>query len=462
MSRIMGSVQKGKSQRDIQNDQEKMAKAHRKKMSEDRKNRWPNTLEAIRHKKDSAMKIREDKLEVERQEVDRQEALLQKNKRMEAIERANSLLYEQTDKMKALRSQQLYSDVLQDRELQVYEKQVRKSMVKKREDHYYEIQKKLVAEGDRKEMEEEQKRQTQSALIAAQQQEQLQVFKETYIKSLRNDKAEGLAIKKKVESDLLKEKEEAARRRREAKQAALDTKIANEQLKEIRNKMLEQEVEEDQIRKRQAAEKEHMENERKKQEAIRFKAKLDIKQRMIDAATEQLKELSNQTDEREANQAAEVKAAEDAEMAARQARRDRQQAAIHRSRQLQLRMKKETIEATKEGGKRLAAHYQQRNRQVQEEEQAENLERIARNVKVRKEQEKQVDERRRIKMEERARQLLADEQTRRMMDEEDSRFFEIANEELREAKLQGKNVICIGKAVNAKDKQIMAAGGTRV
>merc|ERR1719164_335336 len=53
--------------------------------------------------------------EKERQEIDRKEAQLQKEMRISSIKRANTILYEQTDKMKNLRSQQMYSDVLADR-----------------------------------------------------------------------------------------------------------------------------------------------------------------------------------------------------------------------------------------------------------------------------------------------------------------------------------------------------------
>ena len=43
-----------------------------KKKSEDRLKHWPNTLEALRIKKENFLKEREDKAELERQEIDRQ------------------------------------------------------------------------------------------------------------------------------------------------------------------------------------------------------------------------------------------------------------------------------------------------------------------------------------------------------------------------------------------------------
>merc|ERR1711998_527883 len=245
---------------------------------------------------------------------------------------------------------------------------------------------------------EAEKRQQKNALIAAQQQEQLQSFKESYIRELKLEKEEGLAIKAKVEADLIKEKEEALRRRREAKQAALDTKIANEQLKQIRLKLLAEEDNEELKRQMEARQKEDLVKRRTIQEKARFDEKLRIKQRMIDRATAQLIALGEQNDQREEKQAQEVRDAEDAEMARRADRRAKQQAAIDRSRKMQLDMKimKKHMEA--DAQVQMAHHWHVRNQQVE----AEEIERRQRNVKIRMDQDRQMADKRRIKMEERA------------------------------------------------------------
>jgi hypothetical protein len=43
-----------------------------KKLSEDKKSKWPNTLEAIRKKTESLHKEREEQAELRRQEIDRE------------------------------------------------------------------------------------------------------------------------------------------------------------------------------------------------------------------------------------------------------------------------------------------------------------------------------------------------------------------------------------------------------
>lgn len=81
--------------------------------SQERTEKWPNTLEAMRRKKDNWKKDREAREEQRRQAIDANELKLQKESRLRQIERANQLIYNQTDKMKTLRSKMLQCDVIQ-------------------------------------------------------------------------------------------------------------------------------------------------------------------------------------------------------------------------------------------------------------------------------------------------------------------------------------------------------------
>ena len=68
------------------------------------------------------MEDKAEKEENERREIDKQEAEIRKQARMTTIKRANDLLYDQTDKMKNLKSQLAYSDALAYRKIQIQEK----------------------------------------------------------------------------------------------------------------------------------------------------------------------------------------------------------------------------------------------------------------------------------------------------------------------------------------------------
>ena len=79
-----------RDQRTVSAEQE--AAARRQKISAERQARWPNTLDALRHQKEMAAQLREEKFEAARQVSDKKEADFQKASRTAAIERANRIL----------------------------------------------------------------------------------------------------------------------------------------------------------------------------------------------------------------------------------------------------------------------------------------------------------------------------------------------------------------------------------
>jgi hypothetical protein len=123
-------------------------KAELKRMSDDRQKHWPNTLEALRRKKESFIRDREEKEELKRQEIDREEAELRKTQRLESIRRANELLYAQTDKMKMLKGQMLYADVLHTRQQQIEVKGKAKEATKEIDREFHEITMEKVRLGE--------------------------------------------------------------------------------------------------------------------------------------------------------------------------------------------------------------------------------------------------------------------------------------------------------------------------
>ncbi|XP_023259287.1 coiled-coil domain-containing protein 173 [Seriola lalandi dorsalis] len=106
---------------------------------------WSNTIAGQRQKKLEAKKIREQIEEEKRKMTDIEEAKYQEQKRKDAIEKANTQLYYQTDRVKGLHRALLLTEVLKEREAQIEVKQRIKSaskdvdkeftdMVKTRED----------------------------------------------------------------------------------------------------------------------------------------------------------------------------------------------------------------------------------------------------------------------------------------------------------------------------------------
>jgi hypothetical protein len=73
--------------------------------------------------------------------------------RLESISRANKLIYEQTDKMKMLKSQQLFADVIYTRQHQIQRKEIAKESEFVTEQGFHEKIIETVKRGDQEEEE---------------------------------------------------------------------------------------------------------------------------------------------------------------------------------------------------------------------------------------------------------------------------------------------------------------------
>ncbi|KAL4500280.1 hypothetical protein ABPG73_011388 [Tetrahymena malaccensis] len=107
----------------INSDPEKERKLKEKtdlyELSKQRVKNWPNTIQAIRKKKDETRFEKFKKDEEERRRVDEEEARYQANVKKEIIEKANKQIYEGNDRVKAFQSKLLLVDTLQEREGQI-------------------------------------------------------------------------------------------------------------------------------------------------------------------------------------------------------------------------------------------------------------------------------------------------------------------------------------------------------
>uniref|UniRef100_UPI0037E85460 cilia- and flagella- associated protein 210 n=1 Tax=Semicossyphus pulcher TaxID=241346 RepID=UPI0037E85460 len=84
---------------------------------------WSNTIAGQRQKKLEAKKIREEIEEEKRKQIDKEEAEYKEQKRKEAVEKAKTQLYYQTDRVKGLHRALLLTEVLKEREAQIELKQ---------------------------------------------------------------------------------------------------------------------------------------------------------------------------------------------------------------------------------------------------------------------------------------------------------------------------------------------------
>merc|ERR1712064_229447 len=87
--------------------------------SQARAKTWSNTLGGSRRKKAEDKRAKQEMEELERQKIDAEETKIQLDKRKATIDRANKLLYDESDRMKSFHSKMMLCDVLAEREAQM-------------------------------------------------------------------------------------------------------------------------------------------------------------------------------------------------------------------------------------------------------------------------------------------------------------------------------------------------------
>ncbi|KAG6594201.1 Coiled-coil domain-containing protein [Phytophthora cinnamomi] len=446
----------------VQSDREARRQAIKLK-SEQRTATWPNTLEAMRKKKDRWKKDKEERLEEERKKIDEEEMRLQRDAQTKQIERANRLLYEQTDRMKTLRSKQLLADVVHHRTLQLEEKQ----MLKDQDDltnYLYDRQVLAkVLEGEEEERRLRKKNQDDNARLAAIQKGQLEEYKQRYINELREEKMDGERMKQQAEQEYLDEMEKERQRKLRLKQASEEAQLANQRLRAHREMLKEKERLEDvkreeEERKKQLRDAKRINLQRQKKENAQAR-----KQRMIDLATNNLVKLEQKNEERLQNQSKEVRAKEDKVFKERADRRAAEKEAIARSRRHQLDCKQREKELAAEEALESVIQWEQFGRRIEMQVKQEEQERRLEDLRLAVEQKQQADARCKTIADERSARLQDDQDARRALEYENERFKVVAQQALDEARERGlTNVFPIQKALAEKRVDLLHAAGFRV
>ena len=91
-------------------------------MSDERASGWTDTLESKRESKLRWKQEVLDREEEKRQEIDKKEAEIRNKLRQQTIQKAKALQYEENERVRLLRSQQLYTDVIETRQQPLKEK----------------------------------------------------------------------------------------------------------------------------------------------------------------------------------------------------------------------------------------------------------------------------------------------------------------------------------------------------
>jgi len=184
--------------------------------------------------------------------------------------------------VKALKSKMLMCDVAYEQQAQKTLAGRKKGMQKEIEKHWEEVEKQKMQEYDekmKKKLEQEYHlRQENSKNIS----DQLEQFKLSYIKNIKEELLEGELIKRQVEEDLEREKQKEIGRQKKGAQIRADLAEANKnQLKQKQAALLEEAETEKKIHEF-AQSRDARDEMKKEREDDRFKAKQAERQRMID------------------------------------------------------------------------------------------------------------------------------------------------------------------------------------
>ena len=269
----------------------------KRKLSQAKVEKWPNTLMAIRKKKENFAVEKEAERERLNKLMDEEEALLRAKEREEALERAANIIEKRTDNMKLLKSKKLLVETLYTRELQSAEKKTRAQIEKQEKEAYDSFIIAQVKRGDEIEKEKMNQRKNQIKLVALTREQQL-----TEVKAKREREKEeviklGIQFKEQAKIDYINELKKNESNIQKVKEENENMIILNEKLRTVRDEIRAQELEAIAAAEKEIDIIEERKNGRKRIEQNRQEMRNKKRQDLIDAATIKLNAFQNRESE---------------------------------------------------------------------------------------------------------------------------------------------------------------------
>jgi len=337
-------------------------------LSDARKAKWPNTLEAARERKERARQEKLDAEETMRQAIDREEEALQAEKRRLAIERANKMLYDSTDRVKALHSKLLLTDVLQERERQMELKSSITQRARVDEERWYQKQQEAIRRMDAEEDAREAEDGARRAELARVRREQIDARVQAHQGRMAERAADAETMRQIAQADLEAEKEHRLQELEKAHQMKAEFNEANRFLMKQREHEAAILAGEEQRMLQYAKQKERDLMERRDRETQRFVDRQNWRQKLIDTQIAKLTDINAQQNSRLEAQAVEVQAkAMEARNKLDEKKKD-EMLVTHMSRQQQMRWKAEKAAQQEADDGYFADGLKKLNAQLREEE----------------------------------------------------------------------------------------------
>jgi hypothetical protein len=423
--------------------------------SKRRASAWTNTLEGSRRKKHEDKKRALDLEELERQKVDQKEEAIAMEKRRGAIERANKILYEESDRMKTFHSKMMLCDVLAEREAQVALKEELGKLEQIREERYLEMEKASYRNMLERELREKDNLGKAAKMAAEMQKAQLKEATDKHLRRIEDDILEGEMLRQKAAEDLRGERLAEKKRRQQAVQALAETQKANAYLKQLRAEdELREQREEEKIRE-YALRKERVLELRKKREEEVFQAKQSHKQKMIDKQVAQLAAMKSNEDERLERQVLEKEMKDEMDRLQGEERRRKWLEEIDTSRRMQVERKLAQTDREKAEEHELSTFWKEWCGRLDELDEQEKTQRRLAAKKLAQEQLMQKEVRKRREEEEKRRESTVAVSAQSALEADTLEFHQYAEEQIKKYATEGKNIIPLIKELRSFRKRVL-------
>ncbi|KAG7315711.1 hypothetical protein KOW79_020577 [Hemibagrus wyckioides] len=288
---------------------------------------WPNTLAAQRQKRLELKRIKKEIEEEKLKQLDLEEAKFQAMKRKEAIERAKTLQFLQTDRVKRFHSAVLMTEVLKEREAQIELKKRKEIEAKKEEERISAMiarNTELALQEQREKAEERKQKRLAHAEFLKQQVKEHEQAREKEMMEKKKEEEELRHFQElyEMEQTMLKQKKQEEKRKCKK---AYEEELANKKIFQA-SEAKKQEMEEEK-RKLVVEAKDKQMKLRKEKEAEMFREFQRPREIVADRLAEFLAAQSDDEDEVISRAAAEAVAKKDKE----QREKEKKEAAVLRS-----------------------------------------------------------------------------------------------------------------------------------
>ncbi|XP_062908265.1 cilia- and flagella- associated protein 210 [Mobula hypostoma] len=409
---------------------------------------WTNTIAGHRQKRLDAGKQRKEKEEEDRRQIDLEEAKYMEQKRKENLERAETLLFYQTDRVKGFNAALMLTETLKEREAQIELNRKREHFLKSQEKQFVEEMQRQRYTIEDTEYQNMLKQKERRKALSDFHQQQIKEHEQLRKQEKQQDIMEGREIKKLAQLY----KWELSKIEELKKQEKYNNKISHMAHVENNNiiKALEKQKEElqDEDIRLYVLAKQKMMKLRKERQAEIDKEKEDQRNRMLKIISEQMREEARDETDRIKKAAAEKEAAREMEIKKKVEKLVADVKAIEEHRIMTLKEheekeKEEKLQAIETFHAKLEADYMHN-----EKERKKKLKNLEEGRNIQSFLVEQMAEKKAKTLSERADELEHEQKTLALLEVEKKKFEKYAQEVINTASKKGQNVYPLLKAAH--------------